>query len=648
MMGNEPSSAQQLPDLKGIFGQEGILARSLPGYEFRPSQLQMAEGVLEAIVNGGLLCVEAGTGTGKTLAYLIPSLFSRKRVMVSTATRNLQDQIFFKDIPFIRDHIFPGLSATYMKGRQNYLCLKKFHETSGKPSLLAEAGAEREALAQWLQETESGDRAELSWLRDDDPLWRRLDARSDTCTGQRCSFYEECFITRMRQRALEADIIVVNHALFFSNLALQSDEVGRILPDFSVLVLDEAHEVEDIASMHFGRQLSSHQIDELCRDFLQELGEEPQWRNRLGELQVRAASFFASFPVGEGRYSLTSFRTPGGETVDLRDSLTGPVTRLLDLMRSLGEELLERGSESAEVDKLMGRLEHLLELLFEVFHDEDPERVYWFERRGNGVFLYMTPIRVAGLLRDSLFSRTDSVVLTSATLTTDHTFDYLRERLGLEEPEELIVPGEFDYASQALMYIPRDFPEPRSPGFTQRALAEIERIVQITDGHAFILFTSFQQMDRVYQALQQRLPFPVLRQGDMPKGALLERFKVTPHAVLCATSSFWQGVDVRGDALRAVIIDKLPFRVPTEPLVAARIQALQKGGENAFFSYSVPDAVITLKQGLGRLIRSRDDRGILTLFDSRIWRRGYGRIFLSSLPKCPVTDNIEDLKNFFD
>ena len=628
--------------LKTIFGPGGLLAARLEDFEYRPSQLRMAEEVLQAIEEGGQLCVEAGTGTGKTLAYLIPALYSRKRVIVSTATKNLQDQLFSKDLPFIREYLFPDLSVTYMKGRQNYACLKRLEER--RPTLLPEQNEELERIAQWARESPSGDRAELDWLSDQDPLWNSIDARSDTCVGQQCTAFDRCFITRMRRKAFESDLIVVNHALFFANLALESDEIGKVLPDFGVLILDEAHEVEDIAASHFGLQLSNYQFEELIRDLSREL---TSLRLPLGQVAKRVETLFRQFPSEQGSFSL-SFSQPshlGG--VDLREKLAAPYRELKLALSQLHSELHLIQERSPDWEPLVRRLNNLGSSLDQILGGDDPSFVYWYERRRQGVFLRVTPIDVAVLLRERLFARTPTTVLTSATLTTGGSFDYLRDRLGLEEPVELVVEGEFNYEQQAILYVPRHFPDPRSEAYLSHALETISRILEISGGGAFLLFTSFRNLEQIYRRLMEESRYPLLRQGEMPKNRLLERFRKAPGSVLCATASFWQGVDVKGQALRAVVIDKLPFRVPSDPVVAARLRRLREEGENAFLGYTVPDAVITLKQGLGRLIRSRRDRGILAILDSRLRTKTYGEIFLQSLPSCPITDNIGSLRNFF-
>ena len=629
-----------------IFGPAGIFSQHLPNYEYRPSQLAMARAVRGAIQSQNHLCVESETGTGKTLAYLIPALFSRKRVVVSTATKNLQDQIFFKDVPLIRQYILPELSATYMKGRQNYLCLHKLHEGLQQETVLTDVQQKLRRVSDWVKETLTGDRSELVWMEDFDSVWGHIDARSDTCTGRKCPSFDDCYITKVRERVMEADLIVVNHSLFFSNLALESDEIGKILPEFPILILDEAHEVEDSAANCFGKQISNYKMEEFCRSFRRIFWDREEYAEKISCLELKSADFFNAIPVKEGKFSL-NLHLSDVKMVDSGENLVQEQIELREELEALYHFLMKQRGLPVEAYPLTRQLEQLISILRELFNHEDSNSVYWFERRGRGVFLNTSPIDVDNILREKLFSRTDSTVLTAATLTTNNNFEYLKGRLGVDKPTEVILDGEFDYSEQSILYIPRAFPEPRSPNYLSRALVEIEEILEITKGDAFLLFTSIAQMNRVCEELRDRIRFPVFCQGERPKTILLEIFKETSHSVLCATNSFWQGVDVQGDALRAVIVDKLPFQVPTRPLVSARMRRLETKGDDPFLCYSLPEAIITLKQGLGRLIRSRQDRGILAILDSRLYTRHYGKFFLESVPNCPVTDDIRDLKKFF-
>ena len=634
------------PSLEDVFRPRGILATRMDGYEHRPSQLEMAQAVEDAIANRHHLAVEAGTGTGKTLAYLIPSLFSVKRVIVSTATRTLQDQLIHSDLPFLKKHLAPNLAVACMKGRNNYLCLRRLRQELGKGYLLAEERRKLARLASWSDSTPTGERSEIDWLADSDPLWHSLDARSDICTGQACDDFAHCFITRMRQEAFEADLLVVNHALFFANLAMESDEIGKILPDHGVLILDEAHRVEDIVAHHFGSHLSNYRFEDLVGDLQRAFAGQEAPLPVFDRLQQEARRLFAAFPGEEDRYSLNFFPSAHG-AIDLRDELGPAYTRLRSTLRLLYSELQLVRPRPDEWEALVRRVEQLTEDLDSIFTRDSYENVYWFEKRQGGIFVHMTPINVADLLYQKLFDRTDTVILTSATLTTGGSFQYLRQRLGIPEPVELTLESEFDYEQQAILFIARSLPQPGSPQFLARALPVVEELVNITQGHTFVLCTSIRNMNQFYAALSETVPYPVFRQGDMPRHRLLQEFKTTPNAVLCATVSFWEGVDVKGAALRAVIVDKLPFQVPTEPVVAARLHRIREMGGDPFLDYTVPEAIISLKQGLGRLIRSRTDSGILAILDSRISTRRYGELFMQSLPKCRVTDNMDSLRNFF-
>ena len=638
-------SLRQGITLEEIFGPDGVLEKKLPNYEYRASQQVMAEAVLEALQSSQSLCVEAGTGTGKTLAYLIPALFSYQRTIVSTATKNLQDQIFSKDIPFIREYLFPDLRVTCMKGRQNYLCLKSFREENFETKARESVQKEWQKIGEWVEQTETGDRSELSWIKDNDPLWRDVDARSENCTGQKCSYFEECYVTRMRQQALNSDLIIVNHALFFANLALESDEIGRVLPDFSLLVLDEGHEVEDTVAKYFGRQISNYQIEDFCRDSGKILNDLEL--DQLSKILADSQNFFSFFPGLDGRYSLNLYRHFDDQIIDLRSQSLDKMQRLLQSLQGFYHHLMKQKKRSSDTDPLVRRLENLTSTLDKIFDFEETQDVYWYQKRGRGVFLYTNPIDVAPILQEKVFERVDTTILTSATLSTNGDFEYIKERLGASDSDELIVPGEFDFSKQSILYVPSSFPEPSSPNYLKRALKDIGEILDITQGNVFLLFTSFSQMNQVYEALLMKNGFSFFCQGERPKNEILELFRKTPRAVLCATASFWQGVDVQGDALRAVVIDKLPFSVPTEPLVAARIKRLEVAGDNAFLRYTVPEAIITLRQGLGRLIRSRQDRGILAVLDSRLRTRRYGPLFLESLPDCPLTDDIQEVRRFW-
>jgi ATP-dependent DNA helicase DinG len=676
-----PSDGGKDSSLYQFFAPGGVLSRSHTAYEFRRGQLQMAQAVEQALEEKRHLIVEAGTGTGKTLAYLLPVIRSGKRVIISTGTKNLQEQLFYKDVPFLEQALFGDsvsgsrLSVCYMKGRNNYLCRKKLYDLTGQPVLSGLEEIEQyRAIAAWEKTTSTGDRAELAELPETSALWHKLDARADACIGQKCSEFERCFITEMRRRGMESNIIIVNHHLFFADLAIKLQAEGAadagILPDAAAVIFDEAHELEDVAGNYFGISVSNLRIEDLARDvegFLQHNHiMSASLSGALGSMREKSQFFFSLFPPGEGRFA---FETRGDfleENGDAFLALNQAFTRLAGDLENLPQK-------PEEIFGFVRRTQEIQMQLDYAMQSDDHNTVFWIERRGgrgrssppprrrgpdkntagisetgrHNVFLQATPIDVGPILRECLWSKLECAVLTSATLAVGGGFEYIRQRLGLEHARESVLPSHFDYQSQALFYVPPDLPDARSPQFTSKASEHIRKLLEITRGRAFVLFTSYAQMNDIYERLLGELEFPMLRQGDAPKSALLEEFRLTPNAVLFATSSFWQGVDVQGEQLSCVIIDRLPFAVPSDPVVAARVKAIDADGGNAFFQYQVPSAVITLKQGFGRLIRSLHDRGLLVLLDNRILKKQYGRVFIDSLPNYKRTTDIAVVEKFF-
>jgi ATP-dependent DNA helicase DinG len=666
---------QKLPSLHDFFHPGGLLAQSSLAFEHRPGQYAMAKLIEQCFADRRHLIVEAGTGTGKTLAYLVPALRrareQKQRIIISTGTKNLQEQLYFKDIPFLESILGP-LKVCYMKGRANYLCKQKLYALRDSPLLSGlDEISQFHSILTWEKSTETGDRSEVDTLPEHSQLWHKLDARSEVCLGQSCPNWEQCFVTSMRRKALESDIVIVNHHLFFADLAIKQQAAGApdagILPEAAAVIFDEAHELEDTASQYFGVALSNARFDELARDtdsMLRAKGVSTSAiESATQTVRERSKLFFASLPAGPSDLGRLEF-------IDRADFLEARGDAYLSATNALIrlESELERLRDVEEATGLRKRAADIRNHMKFLLESTDPNTVFWIERRATqnlrnaartsapqafSTHLQATPIDVSTLLAETLFAHYTSVILTSATLTVadskgEHSFDHLKKRLGIPFPKELVVPSHFDYASQALLYLPPYMPQPRDPDFLPQATEKIRRVLEITRGRAFCLFTSYAQMRELHDRLLQQLPYPLMMQGSAPRHILLQQFRDTPNAVLFGTSSFWQGIDVQGEQLSCVIIDKLPFAVPSDPIMKARTDAITAAGGNAFNDLQVPQAVIALKQGFGRLIRSLTDRGVLMLLDPRIRTTRYGKTFLESLPPYTRTDDINDVDRFFN
>jgi ATP-dependent DNA helicase DinG len=660
MSGGAPSLAGQAAE---VFGPGGALARALPDYEVRTGQVEMAAAVGRAFEEGGVVLAEAGTGTGKTLAYLVPAVLSRQRVLISTGTKNLQEQVYFKDVPALRAALDIPFTAAYMKGRANYLCLHRLDRLQDGNGP-ASQDVFLPIIREWASRTDTGDRAELADLPEDLPFWNEVSATAEQCLGGECPRHDDCFVTRMRQRAAESDVVIVNHHLLCADAAVRQNAYGEVIPACSHAVLDEAHQLEDVVTQYFGFGVSNYRIEEIARDAERLL--ESALKDRplahgavaraIEEIRETARTFFAELvrchrstataPRGEERVLATD-----GSLREAREAAVSLVSALDLLASALGPQEGDKaadtgGSPLEDAEALVRRLTELCDEIRFLVRGADPEYVFFVELRGRGVFLRASPIDVSAIVRNVLLDRMRTTILTSATLTVDGTFEYIRTRLGIRTATELRQPSEFDFRRQAVLYLPARMPDPRSPDFPIAAGQQIVEILRRTRGRAFVLFTSYASLRVVQSIAEMALDYPILTQGTAPRSQLLAQFRTTPNAVLLATASFWQGVDVVGDALSCVIVDKLPFAPPDDPITAARMAAIQASGGEPFNQYQVPLAILALQQGLGRLIRHRTDRGVLAVLDPRLRTRGYGRRFLASLPPAPVVQDLGAIERF--
>ncbi len=652
--------------MKKIFAEGGLLARNLPGFEPRLGQLQMAEAVQTVLeagdgdsgeTEGGeqarVLLVEAETGIGKTLAYLVPAFLSGQRVVVSTATINLQDQILNKEIPLMERIFGKSAAALCVKGRQNYLCLYRWNQFRSSPQLSLVENTELTRIESWLSTTGSGDRAELSWLADGSPLWPKISAQSNQCLGSECPDAAACFITQLRKQAGAARLLIVNHHLFFSDLALRREGFAEILPRYQAVIFDEAHHLEGVASQFFGRHFSQYQLLDLVGDIERQADADLVVKKReavvtpaRGLLQ-RLERFTQLFPAERGRYPLADLLSAHASWPEAVEGLAHGLEQMAVSLSGLAP-----AGEAWNI--LSGRAAELAANVRQIClpPESDQRRfVHWYERRERTISLSATPVQIADELEKALYASVQSCIMTSATLTAGGDFAYLKERLGLApQTETLQLHSPFDFVRRTRLFVPEaDFPPPPDPSYSARLCQQTLELLEISQGRALLLFTSFKGMDEMAAFLEtSSLPHPILVQGRSSRQALLEQFKKTTDSVLLAVASFWEGVDIQGESLSCVMIDKLPFEVPSDPVLQARMQAITEAGGKPFFDLQVPRAILTLRQGAGRLMRATSDYGVIAIMDVRLFSKGYGRAFRASLPPSPVVRSLEEVRHFFE
>ncbi len=651
MLHSVANSRSSMSDLKRIFSPEGACAEVLPGWRARPQQIAMAEAVERAVANNSVLLAEAGTGTGKTLAYLIPALLSGGKVVISTGTKALQDQLFHRDLPAARRALKSPVKVALLKGRANYVCHHHLERnlSDGRfanrddPKWLAK-------IASFAKTSSSGDRAEAEGIPEDATAWQYAVSSRDTCLGSECSHYKDCFVMAARKAALDAEVVVVNHHLFFADLWLKDEGVAELLPACNTVILDEAHQLAETAAQFFGETLSTAQLIELANDTKRlaavKAGDFPALRKSAEDLTKATRDLRLAFPQNPIKSTLAELKR-----YDKWPDALKAVSTALDDLTNLLETQAER---DADLNNCYERAQAVQATLASWQRDDDPDmpRVRWLETTLSSLLMHATPLSVGAMFGAKLTERAQTWVLTSATLAVGGDFTHLKTRLGIEEAETLCVDSPFDYPRQGVLYVPQGVSAPNTPEFTESVVNAALPVLEVSCGRAFILFTSLRALDKARGLLEEAFKsrgwdYPLLVQGDAPKNELLARFQKAGNAVLLGSQSFWEGVDMPGDALSVVIIDKLPFQPPDDPVVAARIAQAEKNGGKPFMDYQLPHAALSLKQGAGRLIRTETDRGVLMICDTRLADKPYGKLLLNSLPAMTRTRKLEVVARFF-
>lgn len=630
-------SAEQL-------GSAGALARHIENFAPREAQQEMALAVEQAIENNSVLVTEAGTGTGKTFAYLVPALMSGKKIVISTGTKTLQDQLYHRDIPTVREALNIPITIALLKGRANYLCLHRL-ELAGEKSRFKKSDLrlQWQQVRDWQVQTSSGDIAECSVLSEDAMIWSAVTANADNCLGQDCPSYNDCYMFKARKRAQQADIVVVNHHLLLADMALRDDGVGEVLPSANAFIIDEAHQLPEAAAQFFGLRLSSRQLNELANDAIAE-----HLKHAKEHKMIHTAAQDLQKATADLRLALGSSSQRGSwQALQKQDELEAALKNLAEKISGLEDALEPAAERERGLEHCFKRAQAFGLLLPQLTGQPQADSVQWFETHRRSFSFHLTPMEVADTFESHIKSSSAAWIFSSATLAVGDKFDHFSNRMGLGEPITHRWDSPFDFAQQALMYVPTAMPEPNSRDYTQAVIEKALPVIEASTGGVFILFTSHRALQEAQRLLEQRTSHPLFVQGSVPRSELLKKFREHGQGVLLGTASFWEGIDVRGEALTCVIIDKLPFASPDDPVLKARIDAMRKEGQNPFMSFQLPSAVLSLKQGAGRLIRDNDDYGVLMLCDPRLYSKPYGSLFLKSLPMMPRCRTIEEVQTFY-